>query len=315
MKKLLTILLVLMLTLSMGSALATETSDPASVKNGGSFAISKDYTITNDGTTFPGETITFEVTGDTPAVTIGSVAVGSNGHADIVIQLPTYTRVGTYTYTIQEKAGSTAGVDYDTSEYTLTVTVVNGEEEGTFVCYPTVKGTDGDKLGNGIWEGIVNTYSAGSLSISKTVEGNMGDKTQYFTFTVTLTPEEGKTYEDAYSVSGGSYDENPTEVKVDGNGYTFHLKDGDTITIENLPYGVGYTVTEAEADTDGYVTTVTGDTGKVDSAAKTAAFTNTKGVEISTGITTDNLPYIVLMGLVVLAGVAMIAKRRMTHNH
>lgn len=42
--------------------------------------------------------------------------------------------------------------------------------------------------------------------------------------------------------------------------------------------------------------------------------TSTNTTPVDTGITTDNLPYIVLMGIVVLAGVAMIAKRRMAHN-
>ena len=77
-----------------------------------------------------------------------------------------------------------------------------------------------------------------------------------------------------------------------------------------------YTVEEADYTADGYTTEGEISTPeKIDSAAETVTVTNTNNnADIDTGITTDNLPYIVLMGIVVLAGVAMIAKRRMAHN-
>ena len=44
---------------------------------------------------------------------------------------------------------------------------------------------------------------------------------------------------------------------------TFTLRDGETILAENLPDGTTYTVTEAEANQDGYSTTFTGDKGTI----------------------------------------------------
>ncbi|MFR9067194.1 MAG: hypothetical protein ACLVJH_10105 [Faecalibacterium prausnitzii] len=42
----------------------------------------------------------------------------------------------------------------------------------------------------------------------------MGNKEKYFKFTVQLTGEEGKTYQDSYAITGGSYDANPDSVEI-----------------------------------------------------------------------------------------------------
>ena len=134
----------------------------------------------------------------------------------------------------------------------------------------------------------------------------MGDPDQYFEFKVTLTGENGKTYGTSYAVSGGSNASNPNNIKI-GEETTLLLKHGDTLSIANLPYGVSYTVTETTAS--GYETTKTGDTGTIDAAEQTAAFTNNKEREIDMGVTTDNLPYVMLLGFVTLLGAAMLLKR------
>ena len=41
----------------------------------------------------------------------------------------------------------------------------------------------------------------------------MGNKDKYFEFTVQLTGEEGKTYQDSYAITGGSYDANPARSR------------------------------------------------------------------------------------------------------
>ena len=156
-----------------------------------------------------------------------------------------------------------------------------------------------------------NTYRAGTLNVSKTVTGNLGDKNKYFEFKVTLTGVEGKTYGDSYAVSGGSKDDNPKSIVI-GQETTFMLKHGDTLSIANLPYNVTYTVTET-ADAD-YETTKNGDRGTIGAATQTAAFTNNKNGSIDTGVTTENLPYVLLIGFVVLAGAALLIKRK-AHNN
>ena len=108
-------------------------------------------------------------------------------------------------------------------------------------------------------------------------------------------------------MSGGSYAGNPSSITI-GEEATFYLKDGETLSIANLPYGVSYTVTETAAE--GYTTNKEGDSGSINAAAQTAAFTNDRTTTVDTGITTDSLPYVLLLGIVVLAGAVLFIKRR-----
>ena len=101
----------------------------------------------------------------------------------------------------------------------------------------------------------------GSLQVSKRVTGSAGDPTREFTFTVTLSNRNlTGIYGQMTFVNGVA---------------TFTLHDGETILAENLPDGITYTVTEAEADQDGYSTTASGDTGTITAGGTASAvFTN-----------------------------------------
>ena len=316
MKKFVAILLTLMLVLGKTAAVAEETTDTTTA------TIKKLYKLTNADTTSPEETFTLVQTAksvkngeattapDLDTITGASFAAGAatvDGlTGDITVALPEYDTVGVYEYILREVAGTTAGVAYYGNDIKLVVTVVNGENGKLRVAAVHTEGKDETKN-----DTFTNIYSAGKLNITKTVTGNLGDKSKYFEFKVTLTGETGKTYGETYAVSGGSYDTNPTSIKI-GEETTFMLKHGDTISIANLPYGVTYSVTETAAD--GYTTTKTGDTGSINAAETTAAFTNSKTGTIDTGVTTESLPYVVLMGFVVLAGAALLLKRK-AHNN
>ena len=110
----------------------------------------------------------------------------------------------------------------------------------------------------------------GNLSVTKTVAGNAGDTSKAFNFTVTLKDT---------SVNGMFGDMTFTDGKA-----TFSLKHGESKTAKDLPAGITYTVTEAEADQDGYTTTATNASGRiVKDATVTAAFTNTKDSSSGSG--------------------------------
>ena len=97
----------------------------------------------------------------------------------------------------------------------------------------------------------------GSLQVSKFVTGLLGDSTREFTFTVTLSNKDlTGTYGQMTFVNGVA---------------TFTLRDGETILAENLPDGTTYTVTEVEANQDGYSTTFTGDKGTIKADTTAAA--------------------------------------------
>ena len=142
---------------------------------------------------------------------------------------------------------------------------------------------------------IVN-HKDGSLIVSKTVSGNWGDTDADFTFTVTLTGETdaGQTAETVTGTfatrrtdAGGSV----TDGTIAFNGGVssrFTLKDGESLTILGLPAGIGYTVTEAEADQNGYTTTGTGWTGTIPaSGTAEAAFENYRSLEGGGGDRTE----------------------------
>ena len=313
MKKFLAILLAAMMLLSVASvAMADEPTYTDVI----SVTIHKAYKLIGEGTS-PAETFTLEQVGDgevtdgeattapaldtiTGAAFAEGAATADGATADIIIQLPSYEHVGVYEYTLREVVGATAGVTYRTADIKLVVTVV--EENGLKRIAAVHTESEGTKS-----DTFENTYSAGKLNVTKTVTGNLGDKTKYFEFKVTLTGESGKTCGASYAVTGGSYADNPTSIEI-GEETTFYLKDGDTITIENLPYGVSYTVTETEAE--GYTTTQTDDTGTISAAAQTADFINNKTGEIDTGVVLDTLPYVLVLAVVGAAVIAMIAKKR-----
>lgn len=294
-----------------------------------SVVIKKNYELANEGTFSPAETFSFDIEADNvtdasdditpenmPMPTIGTVSYlrGEAGSTtktkQIEIQLPKYDSVGVYTYIIHEVAGNSAGVTYYGDAILLRVTVI--EQDGK-LRIAAVHTEDPESTGEGKKDDFDNLYSAGELEVHKNVEGIMGNKEKYFKFTVQLTGEEGKTYQDSYAITGGSYDANPTSIEIkpgETTEATFYLKDDDTIHIENLPYGVEYKVSETPvAD---YVTTETGTEGEVDEAVEQANFTNTKGGTVDAGVVLDSAPY--LFTLTGAAGVGLLLTLRRRHQ-
>lgn len=101
------------------------------------------------------------------------------------------------------------------------------------------------------------------LRVLKTVSGTDGETGRAFHFTVTLADDSvNGTYGDMEFVNGAAQ---------------FTLRDGEVRTATGLPAGIGYTVTEEEANQDGYTTTVTGNTGTLEAGVTAqAAFDNAR---------------------------------------
>lgn len=321
---------VLSISLAMGVSVM-----PAFAASGETYAdmdsvvIKKNYELANEGTFSPAETFSFDIEADNvtdasdditpenmPMPTIGTVSYrrGEAGSTtktkEIKIDLPEYDSVGVYTYIIHEVAGHSAGVTYYGDAILLRVTVI--EQDGK-LRIAAVHTEDPESTGEGKKDDFDNFYSAGELEVHKDVEGIMGNKDKYFEFTVQLTGEEGKTYQDSYAITGGSYDANPASIKIrpgETTEATFYLKDGDTIHIENLPYGVEYKVSETPVADD--VTTETGTEGEVDEAVEQANFTNTKGGTVDAGVALESAPY--LFTLTGAAGVGLLLTLRRRHQ-
>lgn len=315
---------VLALTMMFGlSATAFAADKVQTPENGGTVTFEKEYNLVGQGTS-PAETFNFTIakagvtdggvnaaSQDTPKVgevTYTQGEAGSNTKKKAVtVTLPTYTSVGVYSYTISETAGTTAGVTYDVTPVTMKVTVI--DNNGTLEIAAVTFTKNGKKLNNEA--AFTNTYTANKLQIKKLVAGNLGDKSKYFDFTVKLTAQDGKKYSLPATITGGSEkSEKKESVTISGN-TTFKLKHNDTITIENLPVGVTYEVTEATPD-DYSAEYVYSNTSKITTGeSATVTVTNTKSGGIDTGVYLSNLPYILIFaGVLAIAAVFVVRRRR-----
>lgn len=293
-----------------------------------SVPIAKLYQLVNEGTVSPAETFHFTITPE--SVTDASITDASampmfepaafdiaftGGEATVdgasqsaELMLPTYTSVGIYTYKITETAGATAGVTYNTQPLYLKVTVLQADNSDGKVRVAAVHlGTeDGSKTA-----GIVNTYAAGALDVTKTVAGLLGDRGKDFQFQVVLTREQGKLIASDIGLTVAGAPQTMPAWDEDGTcTLTFTLKHGQTATISNLPYGTAYAVTEADYTAEGYAASKTGDTGTIAAAQATAAFTNTKNGTIDNGVLLDSVPYMVLLVIAAAGGVLLTLRRR-----
>ncbi len=349
MKKLCSILLALVFAMSLCTGvLATDPTNGEEEWDGNyaasestSFTIKKTYTSASD--LVPGETLNFviactdsPVAGNdvVPMITIGqnnSYEVTANSKAQgITVNVPSYSVAGIYQYTINEIAGQTAGVTYTDKTIHVTILVeydnvnhklVIGNKKEGGITYYIAKDTDGKKT-----DTFENTFSTGSFTVAKDVQGNMANETDEFSITVTLTSEQQVLTK--IKVAGEEVDPDNWTVPENSTGketftYTTTLKlsekDGAT-TFANIPAGVKVSVVEgtqlgSEYTLKGYV---------IDSAenlSKAAEFTvangdeksvvvvNEKTKEVDTGVNLDSLPYILLL-LAVCAGLVFFVTRK-----
>ena len=314
---------LLELTLALGMSVSAFAADA------GTQVAKKDYRLTNSGTTSPAETFQFTVEkvgvtdatktdgtpltkDDMPDLTIADVsyAAGEAGSAnsvkDLVVTTPAtaFPTVGVYTYKVTETPGNTAGVGYSTvgKELTLKATVYHDDDTLELKVAYAFR-VDGDKGAD-----IVNTYSAGSLSVGKRVVGNLGNKKQQFNFTVTFTAPEGKTVNS--TITYGDKTITPENFKT-GNGTVqvkISLADNETMVFNNVPYGVTYDVTE---DTyEGYTANYGNKTGTINSSITFSHIDNEKKGSVDTGVILHSAPYILLLVGVGAAAVAFLILRK-----
>ena len=348
MKKLLSLMMTLLLVLGLSTAAfaedgpvptpGTDEQLPTNTNQDANFTLT--YKLATEDTTSPEETFIFTFTADhvtdsnedlsatdMPAITTSNVkfdagtatVAGCQKTVAVALSDVQWPDVGVYYYKVNETAGETAGVTYDNTTAYLKVTVAYDEEHNTYyTAFVTLTLADADKDGKNDMKtaGFTNTYSAGSLAVTKTVTGNMGDRETYFDVKVKLTGAEEQDYQNPYTVTGGSHENEPKSIEI-GKETTFKLKHGETITIANLPYGVTYTVEEASYSEQGYTTTTTfSDEHKtINSASNTVAIVNNKNVGVDTGIGLDSLPYILVLAIACAGLVAFVSRKRMMREN
>ena len=286
----------------------------------------------NDGALVDGETVyvtdspVTNADGQIPAISIATegtsrtLTPGQTGK--LRLQLPTYNSVGVYYYTVTQTPGDTAGVEYDSKEIIVKVTVVQQIDGKVNVAFATASLVDEDgKPGTDVKTAtFVNTYSAGSLSVKKLVEGNLGARDKEFTVNVEFTAPVGAL--GAYDVVNStiSYDvdagvETISPVWNDNKASVqIHLRHEETVTFTNIPYGVTYIVTEKDYASEGYeeVIVYSDEANKkidADTPNDTVTITNTKNSAVDTGIVLDSLPYVLLIAVAVVGVVIFTARK------
>lgn len=234
---------------------------------------------------------------------------------DFEIELPDYTSVGVYEYTLQEVAGRTAGTKYYEGEIKLIVTVVNGKNGTLRVAAVHTEA----KKPDGTWDDLAksdefeNTYTTNKLTLSKRVTGLLGSPSKVFTFKVTLNGTDAdKDYPEEFdvNVTNATDERNPQEITL-GEETEFYLTDGSSISID-IPEGVKWEIEENDYSEDGYETTVTNGnaTGTMEQTDVDVEFVNSKGGNVDTGVILDNAPYTLMLAVVGGGAIVMLAKKR-----
>jgi hypothetical protein len=158
---------------------------------------------------------------------------------------------------------------------------------------------------------FINTYTQPEgldLTLSKTVTGNIGDRTKAFSFSITLTDASGAPLSEQ-DISVLLPDQTKTICTTDASGVlTLSLKHGQSLTLQDLPQGTRYTI--AETDARDYTTTFAVTGGSHDTAAEhaqsgaldsqkdvTVAVTNHLDLAVPTGIETDLQPFVLTLAL------------------
>lgn len=226
------------------------------------------------------------------------------------------TQVGTYEYTITEKNTTIPGITKDPKTVKMTVTVVNKESnnlsESTGYGYiVALRNNEDSQKSDGKF---TNTYNAYDLTVKKVVKGNFADLKDKFTFNITLSKDANKdnNYAGAtVTVSDNANPANNASWAIDGTTRTITLKHNQTAIISNLPVGVTYTVTETQGE--GWVY-------KTDGEVKTATAINAEKNEVTIinehegtpdmGVVLDNAPYIAMLAIVAIGGVALMLNKR-----
>lgn len=262
------------------------------------------------------------------------------------LQIPT-GGTGIYVYKITEKNNGTPAVSYNTDGGCLylivTVSHVTGEnnviQDGQYNYAVALRrgndnitaaaATNGTKVLN--TDAFHNTYGAGdnapkSVELKKVVHGNFGDLGKTFTFTVTFHKATDTTKyapiafttDTAYGVFVADADGKATGTAVTElayeQSYIVTLKHNETISFSNLPAGVTYTMTEngkVDDKVDG-VYTVFGEKSsktKVEDAAN-VTIENTNEGQPDMGVVLDNAPYIAMLAIVAIGGVALMLNKR-----
>lgn len=194
-----------------------------------------------------------------------------------------------------------------------------------------------------------NKYGDGNiqnLKLSKTVHGALGNLSKDFTFKIKFTkadtlqnntdtglykgPQVAELSSTATIKDGTTDIAKSAYLELDKE-YTVTLRHNDSLNLSNLPAGIKYEIYEDDSQVENsdvvvtvdnvkYTVTVTDTTfdakeptkikGEVGSTDVTTAFQNTNPDSPDMGVVLDNAPYIAMLAIVAIGGVALMLNKR-----
>ena len=179
------------------------------------------------------------------------VQADENGKFDLTMNYATIPETGwtkrdwegmTYTYQIEEVDTPTFdGVTYDETKYTVTVTL---EDDGQGHLTPKAEISDGED-GSIV---LKNELARRDLTISKTTAGNAVLSDDAFTVKIGLSRNDIVPVDGDYPMDGAA----ETTLTVKNGEATLTIRDGQTVTIKEIPVGTAYTVEETDERAQGY---------------------------------------------------------------
>lgn len=324
---------------------AFATRPTPNVGSDGLVTITKKYTVTgSEEKKAPAETFTFTVTPGakvngakktvekSEATTIPTMAANSNektvaftaltedgtGTFTVDVANLNITKPGMYYYTVTETPSNTAGVDYAAKSMIMVITAgyADDGENSSLSYWAALHDSTNYNDKNSKFE---NTYTAGSLKVTKKVTGSLGDKDKKFNVDVTFTAPAGKTVKSTITyVNNGAESIAPDAWKLNTttNQYeakvTVELAHKGSVQFNNIPKDVTYIVEEQDYSGAEYTATYEGDkSGTIANDVKSTTITNHKGDDnIDTGVILDNAPYILMLAVVAGGAMTLVIKKR-----
>lgn len=239
------------------------------------------------------------------------------------------TKLGKYAYTITEVEPNLPGITKDNEILNMVVSVVNADKDdpdgSNYAYYVALRKGNATEKAEGKFN---NDYETNSLTLAKKVKGNFGDLGETFTFYVTFNKSDATKYytdilfdkhSDGITITEKNGGAAATALTY-GKDYAVTLKHGQDVQFTNIPNGVTYTIAEDTTKADWQYTVSLESNPSVAlsnattegtvSETATVTFINNHQGTPDMGVVLDNAPYIAMLAIVAIGGVALMLNKR-----
>lgn len=285
------------------------TVTPGATVNGAEKTVEK-----SEATTIPA------MAADSGEKTVAFTALTEDGTGTFTVDVANLniTKPGIYYYTVTETPSNTAGVDYAADPMIMVITAGYADDgEDSTLSYWV--GLHDSKEFNNKNKPFENTYTAGSLKVTKKVTGSLGNKDKKFNIDVTFTAPAGKTVKSTItyvnngekSIAPAAWTLNTTTNQYEAT-VTVELAHKGFVQFNNIPKDVTYIVEEQDDSREEYTATYEDSkSGTIANDVKSTTITNQRGDDtIDTGVILDNAPYMLMLAVVAGGAMTLVIKKR-----